>query len=331
MVTPFQRNLLWSTAIHIVALVILCFSMGFSSSPKKEEVIQFMDLAAMPGEAGGGDGVEAAAPLGKTPDAGVSPAPAPEPEPVAPQPQPVTPPPQPEPAPIPPDPTKEPPIEPVPVKTKPEKNKPEPKPAVTRKEPVKTVTPPATSKNSSSTEKPKIKISTTVVKKVLGKGSASTSSGSNSKGSNSPAGNPGGVKGGTGKFDSKSFGKGLIVRMGKNGAGRIWGPGGTGGGTSGSGKESPYAWYYGVVFKAMDDAWRAPSGVSEGLATTLILKIERSGRIAKVSLASSSGNPTLDESALTAARSVEKLQPLPGGMGDLNGVEITVEFKNQRK
>lgn len=97
----------------------------------------------------------------------------------------------------------------------------------------------------------------------------------------------------------------------------------------GVGKGSPFWWYYQHVHDRMYEAWvQPPESVNwdKRQFSTVVLKVARNGEILAVRLQTPSGNRAMDESALAAARSVEKLQPLPDGLGGATA-EITVNFQ----
>jgi len=76
--------------------------------------------------------------------------------------------------------------------------------------------------------------------------------------------------------------------------------------------------------------WDQPLSLAQSggnLATAILIKIDRNGNIANVKVTKSSGNSMLDESAMTAARRVSQVDPLPKGLGDANGYEVLIEFK----
>ena len=76
--------------------------------------------------------------------------------------------------------------------------------------------------------------------------------------------------------------------------------------------------------------WDQPLSVLQGgqeFATLINIKIDRTGHITGVSLAKSSGNPTVDESVMAAAQRVSQVDPPPKGLGDGSGYEVNIEFK----
>lgn len=99
-------------------------------------------------------------------------------------------------------------------------------------------------------------------------------------------------------------------------------PGGRGAGT-------PFWWYYQSVHDRMYEAWEQPGAAvnwDKKLMTTVALRVARDGRILSVTLRGASGNSTMDESAIAAARKVPRLDPLPDGLGG-ETAEITVNFQ----
>ena len=79
----------------------------------------------------------------------------------------------------------------------------------------------------------------------------------------------------------------------------------------------------------MYEAWEQPgksADIDKKLVTTILLRVARDGRIDGVKLQHSSGNELMDNSALSAARSVPKLDPLPEGLGG-DFAEISVNFR----
>ncbi|MDD5349599.1 MAG: energy transducer TonB, partial [Chthoniobacteraceae bacterium] len=87
-------------------------------------------------------------------------------------------------------------------------------------------------------------------------------------------------------------------------------------------------WYSNMLQDRFTSHWDQPlSLLQNDYATLITIKIDRNGRILNVSLAQSSGNPTMDESVMTAAKRVTQVEPLPKGLGDAGGYEVNIEFK----
>jgi len=137
-----------------------------------------------------------------------------------------------------------------------------------------------------------------------------------------------GTSAGAGSYDAKAFANRLLGKMQGSG-GLVTAKGATGTGTGGAGQPSPFAWYFNRVFQEMYAAWEPPFGLDEGLRTQVLIRVEKTGTITKVSLAASSRNKAMDDSALAAVNRVKKLPPLPEGLGG-SFAEITVHFKVQR-
>ncbi len=97
----------------------------------------------------------------------------------------------------------------------------------------------------------------------------------------------------------------------------------------GVGQGTAFWWYYQHVHDRMYEAWaQPPESVNwdKRQFSTVVIKIARNGEIVAVRLLTPSGNRALDESAVAAARSVERLQPLPDGLGGATA-DITVNFQ----
>jgi outer membrane biosynthesis protein TonB len=132
--------------------------------------------------------------------------------------------------------------------------------------------------------------------------------------------------GGTAYGDNKPAGGG-------NGVSKYGHPGSPDGSpdgiAGGVGKGSQFWSYYMHVHDKMYEAWDQPGqakSLDKKLVTTLILHVARDGRIEGVRLARPSGNKLMDDSVMTAAHSVPRLDPLPDGLGG-DFAEISVDFQ----
>ena len=121
-------------------------------------------------------------------------------------------------------------------------------------------------------------------------------------------------------------------------AGAGFGPGnrpGTGGGPgtgpgTGGGLPSEFGWYYRIIKDAMDRAWTQPSQLQGHLTCIVFIRILRDGTIHNVWFDQPSGNRVMDESVLSAVKSVRRIQPLPPGLGNAY-VDIPVAFELKPK
>jgi outer membrane biosynthesis protein TonB len=134
------------------------------------------------------------------------------------------------------------------------------------------------------------------------------------------------AEGGTAYGDNKAAGGGNgVSKYGHPGS-----PDGAADGIAGGvGKGSQFWSYYMQVHDKMYEAWDQPGqakSVDKKLVTTLILRVARDGRIEGVRLEHPSGNKLMDDSAMTAAHSVPRLDPLPDGLGG-DFAEISVNFR----
>lgn len=76
--------------------------------------------------------------------------------------------------------------------------------------------------------------------------------------------------------------------------------------------------------------WDQPISLLEGGETFTALveiRINPGGEIAGVTLSRSSGNLTMDDSVMMAARRVTQVERLPAGLGNASGYKVNIEFK----
>jgi TonB family protein len=134
------------------------------------------------------------------------------------------------------------------------------------------------------------------------------------------------AEGGSSGGDNQTPGGGT----GESKYGRLGSPDGAADGIAGGiGKGSPFWSYYLQVHDRMYEAWDQPGqaiSFDKKLVATILLRVARDGRIDGVRLEHSSGNKLMDDSALAAARSVPRLDPLPEGLGGATA-EISVNFR----
>jgi TonB family protein len=189
----------------------------------------------------------------------------------------------------------------------------------------------ATVKETGTSDKAAQKSASTT-KKAVATAKSSTASGSGSSAESAAAfrrrfasalaSAEGGSEGG----DNRPAGGGT----GESKYGRLGSPDGAADGIAGGvGKGSPFWSYYLHVHDVMYEAWDQPgknADVDKKLVATILLRVARDGRIDGVRLAHSSGNQLMDNSALSAAQSVPKLDPLPEGLGG-DFAEISVNFR----
>jgi TonB family protein len=132
--------------------------------------------------------------------------------------------------------------------------------------------------------------------------------------------------GGSSGGDNRAPGGGT----GESKYGRLGSPDGAADGIAGGiGKGSPFWSYYLHVHDRMYEAWDQPGQAldfDKKLVTTILLRIARNGRIDGVRLERSSGNKLMDDSVLSAAHNVPRLDPLPEGLGG-DFAEISVNFR----
>jgi len=75
--------------------------------------------------------------------------------------------------------------------------------------------------------------------------------------------------------------------------------------------------------------WNQPTSVIENrsqFVTTVRIRIERDGRISQARILRPSGNPVMDQSVQEAITRVQRIQPLPDGLGQ-GAYEININFE----
>lgn len=103
----------------------------------------------------------------------------------------------------------------------------------------------------------------------------------------------------------------------------------TGSGHVGLGPNSPFGtrlgWYAEIVRQRIAQNWRTTGlyAASQMSPAIVSFTIERSGNVRDVQIAQSSGNPTIDNSALRAVYNANPLPPLPAGV---SGNSVSAQF-----
>jgi TonB family protein len=176
--------------------------------------------------------------------------------------------------------------------------------------------------STAKTTSPKLTTSAKPPAKTVSAGTAVSANSIRQRFASALAGSEGGSPGG----DNRTPGGGT----GESKYGRLGSPDGAADGMAGGvGKGSPFWSYYMHVHDRMYEAWEQPGQAvdfDKKLVATILLRIARDGRIDGVRLDRSSGNKLMDDSALGAARSVPRLDPLPQGLGG-DYAEISVNFR----
>jgi TonB family protein len=134
---------------------------------------------------------------------------------------------------------------------------------------------------------------------------------------------------GSGSGGGTQYGDGKTAGGGTGRSSVIGSPDGTKDGVPGGiGKGTPFAWYYQHVHDRMYESWEQPGQAlrDKHLMTIVMLRVSRDGRIMEAWIKDPSGNKLMDDSALTAAKKVQQLDPLPDGLGG-ESAEISVNFQ----
>jgi TonB family protein len=304
----FRRNVAIIAALHVFAIVVfVAIASWWRREPVRND-LTWIDGGTLAGGAPAGDSEQPPAD-DKKPE---PPEPKPEPEPPQPEPPPAEPakpaPPSeivsvtPAPSPVPtPNPTPSPTPKPTPKATP----KPTPKP-----------TPKSTPKPSASPKK-----------HTSPKPSASAA-GSASPGRKLAAGASASAM--AGATSGKSTGAGATSGAAGTGGGKRGGAGRAGGGDH----AGEFGWYNSMIYDRFYSVWQQPTSIVQSDAkyvTTVTIRIEKDGRISNASLAKPSGNVVMDDSVMTAARRVTKIEPLPQGLGsDFYEVNIAFELSQHQ-
>jgi len=89
-------------------------------------------------------------------------------------------------------------------------------------------------------------------------------------------------------------------------------------------------WYFDILHDRFFSQWDQPTSVTESndeFTATVLLRIEKDGRISKATIVKSSGNPVMDESVATALKRVSRVPPLPDPLAKSAPFEIKINFE----
>lgn len=116
---------------------------------------------------------------------------------------------------------------------------------------------------------------------------------------------------------------------GGSGKGRIGSPNGSPDGVVGGVGQGSANWkYFEHVHDMMYEAWgETGAALDKKLVATVELRIARDGTITEVSMRIPSGSKAMDDSVLTAARRVQRLDPPPDNLVRGDAAKITVDFQ----
>jgi len=95
---------------------------------------------------------------------------------------------------------------------------------------------------------------------------------------------------------------------------------------SSSGNPTEMSMYYGRIYKILDAAWVKPPGVA-GLSTEISIRIAKNGAIIQQKLVGGSGSQAMDESVMSAVRSVATFPRLPDSISKPY-IDVTIKFES---
>jgi len=129
--------------------------------------------------------------------------------------------------------------------------------------------------------------------------------------------------------DGTPYGDGKAAGGGKATGGRIGSPAGSPDGVVGGVGQGSANWqYYEHVHDLMYEAWDQPGQlVDKKLVAVVLIRVARDGLITDIQLKNSSGNKLMDDSAIAAARKVQRLDPPPDPLVKGLTADITVNFQ----
>jgi len=106
---------------------------------------------------------------------------------------------------------------------------------------------------------------------------------------------------------------------------------GTGAGRAGgAGSESQFGWYGSMLHDRFYSEWVQPTTVATAGAKNSVmvkLRIEKDGRVSSFEVVRPSGNSDLDDSVKALANRVNRVEPLPDGLGKGDHYDVKINFE----
>jgi TonB family protein len=116
----------------------------------------------------------------------------------------------------------------------------------------------------------------------------------------------------------------------QTGSGKGTTAGAGGGRIGGSTNESQFGWYGSMLHDRFYSEWVQPTSVaSSGAKNSVLVKlrIEKDGRVSSFEVVRPSGNAELDESVKALANRVNRVDPLPDGLGKGDHYDVKINFE----
>jgi TonB family protein len=104
------------------------------------------------------------------------------------------------------------------------------------------------------------------------------------------------------------------------------------GGAPGGTREgsAQFAWYHQLIHDRFYAQWEQPTslyGAGKKFLVQVEIRIERNGTISSFEIIKESGNFVMDESVRQVGRRVQKIEPLPEGLGSGGAYTIRINFE----
>jgi TonB family protein len=116
----------------------------------------------------------------------------------------------------------------------------------------------------------------------------------------------------------------------QTGSGKGSVPGAGAGRAGGAGSESQFGWYGSMLHDRFYSEWVQPTTVATAGAKNSVLvklRIEKDGRVTSFEVVRPSGNLDLDESVKSLAIRVNRVEPLPDGLGKGDHYDVKINFE----